>query len=138
MGAVYATVADVQAIGRPLTAAEQEQAGALLPIASSLLRQEASKRGHDLDSMIADNSDIGDIAKLVTVNSTVRALNASADSAPAAVQASQAGLGFSVSATYQNPGQPLYFLRNELKELGLLRQTFGAVEVFKVYDGTNA
>ncbi len=136
MGAVYATVADVAALGRPLTAAEQTQAEALLPIASALLRQEADKRGYDLDQMIFDNPDIGQIAKIVTVNCAVRALNVSSDTAPAAVQAAQAGLGFSVSATYQNPGQPVYFLRNELKELGLLRQRIGTLEVFEIYDGT--
>lgn len=136
MGAVYATVADVATLGRPLTAAEQTQAEALLPIASALLRQEADKRGYDLDQMIIDNPDIGQIAKIVTVNCAVRALNASSDTAPAAVQAAQAGLGFSISQTYQNPGQPVYFLRNELKELGLLRQRIGTLEVFEIYDGT--
>lgn len=136
MGAVYATVADVIALGRPLTAAEQEQAQVLLPTVSALLRQEAAKRGYDLDQMIAVNEDIGLIAKVVTVNSTVRAINASSETAPATVQAAQAGLGFSVSATYQNPGQPVYFLRNELKELGLLRQKIGTLEVYDIYDGT--
>lgn len=136
MGAVYATVADVIALGRPLTAAEQAQAQVLLPTVSALLRQEAAKRGYDLDQMIAVNEDIGLIAKVVTVNSTVRAINASSETAPATVQAAQAGLGFSVSATYQNPGQPVYFLRNELKELGLLRQKIGTLEVYDIYDGT--
>lgn len=136
MGAVYATVADVIALGRPLTAAEQAQAEVLLPTVSALLRQEAAKRGYDLDQMIAANEDIGLIAKIVTVNSTVRAINASSETAPATVQAAQAGLGFSVSATYQNPGQPVYFLRNELKELGLLRQKVGTLEVYDIYDGT--
>lgn len=136
MGAVYATVADISALGRPLTAAEQEQAEALLPIASSMLRMEASKRGYDLDGMIAANADLADAAKMVTVSAVLRSLNASSDTAPAAVQASQAGLGFSVSATYQNPGQSMYFLRNELKQLGFLRQRFGTMEVFDIYDGT--
>ena len=138
MGAVYATVDDVMLIGRPLSATEMDKTRELLSMASALLRQEARKRGYDLDKMIAEDEDIGLIAKNVTVAATVRALNASGDTSPSAVQASQSGLGFSASVTYQNPGQSLYFLRNELKELGLLRQRFSSMEVYDVYDGTDA
>lgn len=138
MGAVYATVDDVILIGRPLSATEMDKTRELLSMASALLRQEARKRGYDLDEMIAEDEDIGLIAKNVTVAATVRALNALGNTSPSAVQASQSGLGFSASVTYQNPGQSLYFLRNELKELGLLRQRFSSMEVYDVYDGTDA
>lgn len=140
MGAVYAAVSDVQTLGRTLTAEEQERAEQLLPAASALLRREAKKRGYDLDSMIADDEDVGLIAKNVTVSAVVRALDVSAsssESASAAVsQGSQSGLGYSVSYTYVNAGQSLYILRNELKELGIMRQRYGVLEVYDLDNDT--
>lgn len=138
MGVSYATVDEVALLGRPLTASEIEKTEQLITVSSALLRAEASKRGCDLDAMISANEDLGLIAKSVVVAAVVRALNASGETSPAAIQASQSALGYSASMTFQNPGQSLYFLRNELKQLGLLRQRFGAVEVFGVYDGSDA
>lgn len=134
MGAVYATVADVQTLGRPLTAEEEEKVPQLLEIASALLRKEAKTRRYDLDQMIADDLDIGQIAKILTVNAVVRSLNAAGDSSPAAVQGSQSALGYSVSYTYLNAGQDVYFLKNELKELGIMRQRYGVLEVYDYGD----
>ena len=48
----YATVADIQALKRPLMAPEQERAAALIPIVSDLIRHEAKKTGRDFDNMI--------------------------------------------------------------------------------------
>lgn len=137
MGAVYATMDDVQALGRTLTADEQEKVPQLLEIASALLRTEAKKRGYDLDQMIADDPDKGLIAKILTVNAVVRSLNAAGNSSPAAVQGSQAALGYSVSYTYLNAGQDIYFLKNELKELGIMRQKCGILEVYDYGDPRN-
>ena len=134
MGAVYATMDDVQALGRTLTADEQEKVPQLLEIASALLRTEAKKRGYDLDQMIADDPDKGLIAKILTVNAVVRSLNAAGNSSPAAVQGSQSALGYSVSYTYLNAGQDIYFLKNELKELGIMRQKCGVLEVYDYGD----
>ena len=137
MGAVYATIDDVQALGRTLTANEQEKAPQLLEIASALLRTEAKKRGYDLDRMIAEDPDKGLIAKILTVNAVVRSLNAAGNSSPAAVQGSQSALGYSVSYTYLNAGQDIYFLKNELKELGIMRQKCGVLEVYDYGDPRN-
>lgn len=137
MGAVYATIDDVQALGRTLTADEQEKVPQLLEIASALLRTEAKKRGYDLDQMIADDPDKGLIAKILTVNAVVRSLNAAGNSSPAAVQGSQSALGYSVSYTYLNAGQDIYFLKNELKELGIMRQKCGVLEVYDYGDPRN-
>lgn len=134
MGAVYATMDDVQALGRTLTADEQEKVPQLLEIASALLRTEAKKRGYDLDQMIADDPDKGLITKILTVNAVVRSLNAAGNSSPAAVQGSQSALGYSVSYTYLNAGQDIYFLKNELKELGIMRQKCGILEVYDYGD----
>ena len=130
MAAVYATVEDITRLGRKLTAEEQDKAAELLPIASSKLRLAAKKRGRDLDMMIFDDPDVGQAAREITVKAVIRAIDSSADSNPPAVQASQAALGYSVSMTYLNSGQALYFLKNELKELGIMRQRYGALEVY--------
>lgn len=130
MAAEYAAIDDVIALGRKLTAEERDKAEALLPVASAKLRTAAKKYGKDIDFMIATNSDIGLVAKEIIVKAVIRAVDASADHTPAAAQASQSALGYSVSMTYLNAGQSLYFLRNELKELGLLRQKYGAMEVY--------
>lgn len=129
MGAVYAAVADIQ-LFRPLTAQEQEQAEPLLDSASAKLRLTAKKYGCDLDDMIADNPDYGTAVKSAVVQAVIRALNSVSDNSPPAVQSSQAALGYSVSMTWLASGQALYFLKNELKDLGLLRQRFGALEVY--------
>lgn len=137
MGAVYATIEDVQTLGRALSAEEQQKVPQLLEIASALLRTEAKKRGYDLDAMIVDDSDKGLIAKILTVNGVVRSLNAASDTSPAAVQGSQSALGYSVSYTYLNAGQDIYFLKNELKELGIMRQKCGVLEVYDYGDPRN-
>jgi len=130
MGAVYATTDDVTTLGRTLTNEEAEKVPALLEITSALLRTECSKRGYDLDQMITDDPDKGLIAKILTVNAVIRSLNAASNNAPAATQGSQSALGYSVSYTYLNAGQDVYFLRNELKELGIMRQKCGILEVY--------
>lgn len=130
MSAVYATFEDVQTLGRTLTVQEQEKVPQLLEIASALLRSEAKKRRYDLDKMISADPDKGLIAKILTVNAVVRSLNAAQDSDPAVAQGSQSALGYTVSYTYVNAGQDIYFLRNELKELGILRQRYGGMEVY--------
>lgn len=131
MGAVYATAEDV-ALLRPLTAQEQGQTPTLLENASVKLRQAARKYGLDLDGLIADDEsgDYATLVKAVTVQAVIRALNSITDNTPPAVQSSQAAMGYSLSMTWLNSGQSLYFLKNELKELGFLRQHYGAMEVY--------
>ncbi|MBR1383992.1 MAG: hypothetical protein IJ555_09340 [Ruminococcus sp.] len=135
--AVYAQVSDIIALGRELSNAEQATAEVLLEQASAKLRMTARQYGCNIDEMIADKdtgADYALVVKSVVVQSVLRALDSTADTNPPAVQASQAALGYSVSMTYLNSGQALYFLKNELKELGLLNQRFGVVEV---YDNEN-
>lgn len=131
--AVYAQVSDIIALGRELSNAEQATAEVLLEQASAKLRMTARQYGCNIDEMIADTdtgADYALVVKSVVVQAVLRALDSSADTNPPAVQASQAALGYSVSMTYLNSGQALYFLKNELKELGLLRQHCGVLEVY--------
>lgn len=130
MGTVYATLEDVRVLGRDLTAKEQEKVPSLLEIASALLRSEGKKRGYDPDGIINSDEDKALIAKILTVNCVVRALNSSADTTPAVTQESQSALGYSASLTYLNAGQDVYFLKNELRQLGFIRQKYGVMEVY--------
>ncbi len=130
MGTVYAQVSDILALGVPLTPQQQESAEVLLSQASAKLRLVAKKYGKDVDAMIQADADCGEVAKSIVVQAVSRALNSIADNAPAVQQASQSGLGYSASVTFVNAGQSLYFLRSELKDLGLMRQTYGAMEVY--------
>lgn len=129
MGAVYATIADVELL-RPLTLQEQEQTPVLLGNASAKLRLLAKKYGRDLDELIAEDEDYGTAVKAVVVQAVIRALNSITDNTPPAVQSSQAAMGYSLSMTWLNSGQSLYFLKNELKDLGLMRQRFSVMEVY--------
>lgn len=129
MAAEYATIEDVIKLGRKLSTEEQEKATALLPVACAKLSTACKKHGKDLDIMIADEPDVELVAKDIIVRATLRAVDTIADSSPAT---SQSAMGYSVSMTYLNAGQQLYFLRNELKELGVMRQRYGAMEVYDV------
>ena len=131
MGAVYATVSDITALGISLTAQQEQAAGVLLEQDSAKLRIIAKKYGKSIDALIADDEDYGDAVKNVVVQSVVRALNSIASSDPAVQQTTQSALGYSVTATYFNAGQSLYFLKTELKDLGLVTQKFGMLEVLQ-------
>lgn len=130
MSTTYASTDDIIAFGRSLTAAELEVAETLLPTVSAQLRVEAVKVGKDLDAMIAENPDLGLVAKSVTVDVTVRALNQSSSTDPAMSQMTQSAGGYSVSGTYLVPGGGIFIKRAELARLGLRRQRYGVMEIY--------
>ena len=132
MGAVYATVSDVSVFTRILTAKEQEQASSLLETACAKLRLQARRYGRDLDEMIEADEDLLPVVRDTVINCVKRALESYANSDQAATQTSQSALGYSVSMTYLNAGQSLYYLRSELKDLGILRQRYGGMEVYGI------
>lgn len=132
--AVYAEVADIRAIGRSLTEAQSEAAERLIEYASARLRVIARKVGRDIDAHIADPDTGADYAlavKFVIVQAVCRALDSMNAGTGAISQGSETLGAYSVSMTYYNPGQICYFTKNELKDLGLLRQTYGAMELYK-------
>lgn len=132
MGAVYATVADIQQL-RPLSEQEQQQAGVLLQYASDRLRVIGTKYGVNIDAQISEDPDYGSAVKFVTINTVINALgrlSASTVGESAASQATQSGLGYSMTLTYANAGSVLWFGKNDLKDLGLLRQKYGALDLY--------
>lgn len=125
----YATVEDMTALWRPMTAEEQERAEALLTTVSAELRLRAKRVKMDLDALVTDNPDYAEVAKSVTVDVAARALMTSTDSEPV-TQMSQTAGNYSAQATFLIPGGGLFIKRSELERLGIRRQRYGVMEVF--------
>lgn len=124
----FATVADIQALWRPLTASEQDRAGALLPLVSDELRVLAKNVDKDLDEMAASDEAYASVLKIVTVDVVCRVLRQNTEG-DAMTQESQSALGYSWSGTYAVAGGGIAnaILKNDLKKLGLLKQQIGVI-----------
>lgn len=132
MSEPYATAADILAIGRSLTSQQQENAEVLIDQASAKLRLAAKKYGRDIDAMIADPVSGGDYAlavKSVIVQAVCRALD-SVNNSAAVSQGTESIGAYSLTMSYLNAGQSLYFLRNELKDLGFMQQRYGFMNLY--------
>lgn len=125
----YATVNDIIALKRELTAQEQERAELLIPIVCDSLRYEADKVGKNLDEMVETSTYLASVAKSVTVDVVMRELLTSTSSEPM-TQISESALGYSVSGSYLVPGGGLFIKKSELKRLGLVRQRFGVINFY--------
>lgn len=128
MAVNYASVEDLRLFNSALTAQEREQAESLLAAASAKLRLTAKRYGKDLDELVKDEDYL--LVVRENVANCVRRAIESYKNDTTASQTSQTALGYSVSMTYLNAGQSLYYLRNELKDLGILRQRYGGMEVY--------
>jgi len=126
----YATIEDMEQLWRAMSQAEKDRANGLIPIVSAELRTEARKDGKDLDAIIAENPDIGTIAKSVTVDVVARALNTSTTGEPM-TQESQSALGYTWSGSYLVPGGGLFIKKSELARLGLKQQRIMAVNIYE-------
>ncbi len=124
-----ATIEDVLVL-TTLTDEEMEKAEKLLSIVSARLRFEAKKVGKNLDEMIADDSDLEEVAKSITAGIVERTLKLQKDDSPIVSQYSESALGYSYSGTVPNPGESLYIKKNELKALGLRRQRYGVIDFY--------
>lgn len=129
MADAYATIDDITALWRPLTAAETERAEALLPVVSDALRQEALNRGQNLDTLMASGAVLENIVKAVTVDVVARTLLTATTGEPM-TQESQSGLGYSWSGSYLNAGGGIFIKNSELARLGLKRQKIGVIEPY--------
>ena len=132
MGTVYAEVSDITALGRTLTNQQQEAAEVLLAQASAKLRLMAQKYKKNIDELIADpvtGEDYELAVKSVVVQAVCRALDR-VSSNTVASQGTESIGAYSLTMSYLNAGQSLYFLRNELKDLGLMQQRFGWLDMY--------
>lgn len=132
----FATIEDLELLWRPLKPSEEERAESLLEVVSASLRSEATKRGKDLDRMIAENESLAIVAKSVTVDIVARTLMTSTDQEPMA-QISESALGYSVSGTFLVPGGGLFIKKSELARLGLRRQRYGVIDFYDDDQGNN-
>lgn len=125
----YATVQDVINLWRPLSQEEQTRAAELIPLVCDELRHEAELVNRNLDEMIEEDTSLGSVAKIVTVDVVSRILRQSTDGDPMA-QETQAANGYSWSGTYAIPGGGIAnaIMRNDLKRLGLRVQRYGVIE----------
>lgn len=128
----FATIQDVTQLFRELTTEEQKKAGALLPVVSASIRQEAKNVGKDIDEMLKNGELLETVLKSVTVDVVARTLMTSTNSEPM-TQTSQSALGYSFSGTFLVPGGGLFIKRSELTRLGLRKQRFGVMNFY----GTN-
>lgn len=126
----FATIEDIISLYRPLTEDELLKAEELLPVVSNRLRQYADNVGKDLDALIENNEVLADVARSVTVDVVARNLQTPTTGAPM-TQMSQAALGYSVSGTYLVPGGGIFIKNSELKQLGLLKQRYGIIDVWE-------
>lgn len=94
----------------------------LLMYASALLRVEASNRGYNLDLIMLKDGAKRTVAKMVVMASVKRAMHTNEMTEAPLEQFSQSAMGYTVSGTYLNPGDDIYFLNNELKRLGIKKK----------------
>lgn len=128
----FASFSDVQTVaGKTYSASDQTRIEALLPLICDTLRVEAAKVDKDLDAMAAASSAYANTLKLVTCDIVIRAMRQSMDGDPMS-QESQSAIGYSWSGTYAVPGGGVAaaIMKNDLKRLGLRRQTIGAVDLW--------
>lgn len=137
--AAFATVENIVILGgKTLSENETTRAEALLPVVSNLLRTEAAKYGRDLDEAAAASAAYADTLRMVTVDVTIRALRQTTSGVPVS-QESQTALGYTWQGTYTVPGGGVAgcIMNNDLKRLGLMRQRYGAVDIYGIADGNN-
>ena len=108
-----------------LSDTDKKRVETLLMYASSLLRVEASNRGYNLDIIILKDEAKKYVAKMVVLASVKRAMHANEVTEAPLEQFSQSAMGYTVSGTYLNPGDDIYFLNNELKRLGIAKKSQG-------------
>lgn len=128
----FATLNDVVTVsGATYTASEQDRIDALLPRVSDALRFEAEKVGKDLDAMIEKSASYASVVNTVTCDIVIRSMRQSNDGEPMS-QESQSALGYSWSGTYAIPGGGVAnaIMKNDLKRLGLMRQRYGAIDLW--------
>lgn len=127
---VYAQINDVIKYRGPQTAQTLELLDAHLEGCSARLRLFATSRGVDLDDLYDNNEDIAIVVTERVVDSVMTKLTSNAGNEPLMSQFSQAAGGYSISGTLVNIGGDYYFPKRFLKDIGILKQNVGIIEVF--------
>ena len=109
----FATVDDLAAMWRPLSAAEQLRAEVLLPVASAAIRREVP----GIDAQIAVGAMDPEIPRWVACQMVKRVMASPMDAPPLTQQQQSVG-SVSAGMTFANPSGDMYIGRAELKMLG--------------------
>ena len=129
---IYASVEDYEKVyNTALNNDQHKRLLMLIVLASSLLREEANKRNMNLSAVISSSDDKANVAKMVVLACVHRVMSKDDDQDMPLEQFSQSALGYTFSGTYVNPGDDLYYLRNELKRMGIIKQRYGAMEIYE-------
>ena len=129
---IYASVEDYEKVyNTALNNYQHKRLLMLIELASSLLREEANKRNMNLSAVISSSDDKANVAKMVVLACVHRVMSKDDDQDMPLEQFSQSALGYTFSGTYVNPGDDLYYLRNELKRMGIIKQRYGAMEIYE-------
>ena len=129
---IYASIEDYEKVYNiVLNNDQQKRLLVLIELASSLLREEANKRKINLSAVINSSDDKANVAKMVVLACVHRVMAKDDEQDMPLEQFSQSALGYTFSGTYVNPGDDLYYLKNELKRMGIIKQRYGAVEIYE-------
>lgn len=129
---IYASVEDYEKVyNTALNNDQHKRLLMLIELASSLLREEANKRNMNLSAIISSSDDKANVAKMVVLACVHRVMSKDDNQDMPLEQFSQSALGYTFSGTYVNPGDDLYYLRNELKRMGIIKQRYGAMEIYE-------
>lgn len=129
---IYASVEDYEKVyNTALNNDQHKRLLMLIELASSLLREEANKRNMNLSAVISSSDDKANVAKMVVLACVHRVMSKDDEQDMPLEQFSQSALGYTFSGTYVNPGDDLYYLKNELKRMGIIKQRYGAMEIYE-------
>lgn len=129
---IYASIEDYEKVYNIILNNEQQKRLlVLIELASSLLREEANKRKINLSAVINSSDDKANVAKMVVLACVHRVMAKDDEQDMPLEQFSQSALGYTFSGTYVNPGDDLYYLKNELKRMGIIKQRYGAMEIYE-------
>lgn len=116
--APFASVAQLQAFWKTLTADEQARAEILLELASNRLRLIAEDNDIDMDYQVENNEAYETTARWVVMEAVKRAILTPTDVPPVETYSQTAG-PYSENYKYTNPSGDLWFKKSELQALGL-------------------
>lgn len=125
----FASVNDIIARGKSLTAEESETAELIIQEVSSQLRYNAQMVGKNIDEMIADIPGYEDIVRGVVCDVVKRYLTDNDNNMPAMTQLSESAMGYTISGSPLSPGGGVFIKRSELARLGLRRQQMGVIDL---------
>lgn len=127
---IYATTDDVIKYRGPQDAKTLDMLDAHLEGCSARLRLFGKTQGVDVDELVENDEDVAIVVTERVVDSVMSKLNSNKGNEPLMSQFAQTAGGYSVSGTLVNIGGDYYFPKRFLRDIGILHQNVGTIEVF--------